>query len=273
MKVDLHTHSTASDGEYTPRELIRLAKARGVETLALTDHDTIDGLPEAMEEGAAQGIDVIPGVELTAKEHPNFHILGYAINRDDPFLKELCAGQKARRERHKFRIAEFLAEHGVIVDLKEVEALAGNGTVGRPHFAQVMVRQGYVQNSREAFDRYLDTEDYRKLKQDRLSAQECIAVIHRAGGKAVLAHPYQLELEDGPLEEQVAAMKAWGLDGIECFYSKHTPQQEAFYLQLAERYGLHVTAGSDFHGERVHPEIEICPKELDIAWLWEEGTK
>lgn len=267
MKVDLHLHSTASDGQYPPAVLVALAKEHHIEGMALTDHDTMDGIAEALVESRRQGILFLPGIELSAAEYANFHILGYGIDWNDPGLKKLCEDRKQERERHTVQIARFLARQGVTIDLAEVEALAGTGSVGRPHFAQVMVRHGYVKTNREAFDRYLDTEAYRCIPQNKPSAFTCVSAIHAAGGKAVLAHPYQLKLGKDALDTLLGTMKPWGLDGLECFYPKHTPEQRAFYLHLAEKYQLHVTAGSDFHGQRVHPGDQLIPTELDVNWL------
>ena len=267
MKVDLHMHSTASDGQYRPEELVRLAKNAGLDAMALTDHDTLSGLKEACETGQACGLCVIPGVELSAMEYHNLHILGYGFSPDSEELQELCAFVLSGRERHTSYTIKFLRNKGIYIDLEEVIALAGRAAVGRPHFARVMVEHGYVQNSREAFDRYLDTEEYHRVDRKKPPVQTCIETIRKAGGFAVLAHPYQLHLEPEALEEQVRLFQAYGLSGIECHYPKHTPEQQSYYLGLAQKYQLHVTAGSDFHGEQVHKEDKIIPVEMDLAWL------
>ena len=158
--TDLHTHSTASDGQYTPSELVRLARDRGIEALALTDHDTLDGLEEAAQAGKALGVRVIPGVELGAKEYRSLHILGYRFSPQAEGLSRLCTQLKQGRDERKYRMIDFLREKGVDISLAEVEELAGGDVIARPHFAQVMVRRGYVQTTREAFDRYLDTDEY-----------------------------------------------------------------------------------------------------------------
>ena len=160
MIADLHTHSTASDGQYAPAELVRLAGERGVQVLALTDHDSLEGLEEALDAGKALGLSVLRGVELGAREYRNLHILGYGFSAAAPVLGELCAWMKRGRDERKFRIVDYLREKGVPVSLEEVEEIAGGDIIARPHFAQAMVRRGYVQTNREAFDRYLDTEDY-----------------------------------------------------------------------------------------------------------------
>lgn len=267
MKIDLHTHSTASDGQYTPTALVELAQAAGVEVLALTDHDALTGIPEAQDAGNRLGIIIIPGIELSATEYPNLHILGYCLDISNPMLLRLCEEARLERERHSAYIGTYLASCGVSIDLEEVRILANGGAIGRPHFAQVLVRHGYVKTIREAFDRYLDTEDYRRIARKKPTVRRCIETIRIAGGIPVLAHPYQLYLEADSLEEELQTLISYGLAGIECFYPKHTPQQQTLYLRLAKKFGLHVTAGSDFHGERIHLEDRIIPVETDIDWL------
>lgn len=265
---DLHTHTTASDGQYTPSELVKLAKNRGLSVLAVTDHDTIAGGTEAQRAGTELGMTVIRGVELSAKDYPNCHILGYGFRDGDTELAHLCEQFRAGRDERKYRIVDFLREKGVDVELAEVEELAGGEVIARPHFAQVMLRHGYVSTNREAFDRYLDTPEFRqRVKRFKADARTCVEAIKAAGGKVSLAHPYQMGLGDDALEMLVKQLKGWGLDAIECFYPKYTPEQQKFYLHLAEKYRLHRTGGSDFHGERVKPDVELAALELDMDWL------
>ena len=265
---DLHTHTTASDGQYTPAELMRLAKQRGIQVLAVTDHDTINAVNEAQRAGDALGLQVIRGVELSAEEHHNFHILGYGFRDGDTGLSRLCEKLRAGRDDRKYKIISFLRERGVDIDLAEVEELAGGEVIARPHFAQILVKRGYVSTNREAFDRYLDTEEFRKkVKRFKADSRTCVEAIKSAGGKVSLAHPYQMGLPDSELEALVARLKDWGLDAIECYYPKYTPEQQAFYLHLAEKYRLRQTGGSDFHGERVKPDVELARWPLELEWL------
>lgn len=163
---------------------------------------------------------------------------------------------------------DFLREKGCPLTLEEVEDIAGGDIIARPHFAQAMVRRGYVESNRAAFDRFLDTEEFRKrVKRFKADARTCVEAIKAAGGKVSLAHPYQIGLEDGPLEELVRSLAGYGLDAIECFYPRHTPAQQAFCLRLAEKYGLRVTGGSDFHGEKVKPGIPLSALDLELSWL------
>lgn len=265
---DLHTHTTASDGQYAPAQLVKLAKERGLSVLAVTDHDTIAGVDEARRAGETLGIQVIRGVELSAKDYPNCHILGYGFRDGDTELARLCEKFRAGRDERKYKIVDFLREKGVDIDLNEVEELAGGEVIARPHFAQALVRRGYAATNREAFDRYLDTEEFRqRVKRFKADAKTCVEAVKAAGGKVSLAHPYQMGLPDGELEGLVSRLKVWGLDAIECFYPKYTLEQQQFYLHLADKYELHQTGGSDFHGEQVKPDVELAALDLELNWL------
>lgn len=265
---DLHTHTTASDGQYTPAQLIDLAKSNGVQTLAVTDHDTIAGVAEALKAGTAAGIKVIRGVELSAKEHYNFHILGYVFQEGDTSLSRLCEQMRAGRDMRKYKIIDFLRKQGAEISLSEVEELAGGAVIARPHFAQVLVKRGYARDSRDAFDRYLDTEEFRtKVERFEADARTCVEAIKDAGGKVSLAHPYQMGLTDGELETLVQKLKGWGLDAVECFYPKYTPEQQSFYIYLTEKYQLQRTGGSDFHGEKVKPDVGLAQYKLELDWM------
>ena len=268
VPADLHIHSTASDGQYTPSEIVALAKAKGLEAIALTDHDTLGGLEEAMAAGRAQGLRVIPGIELSADDCLNLHILGYAFSPEAPARVEMTGSMKKGRNERKYRIAEFLKTRGMDVPLSEVEAAAGGGVIGRPHFAQVMLRHGMVSTRREAFDLYLDTPEFQEMEKGaKPSARKCVEAVKAAGGKVSLAHPYQIVLGKGNLEELVKRLKGDGLDAMECHYPRHTPQQTSAYLALAKKYGLHVTGGSDFHGEQQKPDHLLTAWELELDWL------
>ena len=195
-------------------------------------------------------------------------LIGHVIGCTMLFLSGLIGGKlRQSREERKYRILAFLKEKGVEIPLEEVEELAAGGVVARPHFARVMLRHGYVSTTEEAFARYLDTDEYQRIERWKAGSEECIDVIHRSGGKAVLAHPYQLGLSPQELERAVARLKDAGLDGIECYYPRHTHEMTEQYLGLAARYGLHVTGGSDFHGEAVHPDMPLAPTLLEIDWL------
>lgn len=267
-KADLHTHSTFSDGQHTPAELAELVRRRGAEVWALTDHDSINGVEEAKAAGEALGLRVIQGVELSADDYLNLHILGYGFSASA--LKDWFHSLQGGRNDRKYRIRDFLRTKGLEIPLGEVDREAAGGSVGRPHFAMVMLRLGMVSTRKEAFDRYLDTPEFQEIeKGTKPSARTCVEKIKAAGGKASLAHPYQIVWNGETLEELIVRLKGYGLDAIECYYPIHTPEQTAAYLRLAEKYGLHVTGGSDFHGEKSKPNHPLAAWELDLDWLVE----
>lgn len=271
-RVDLHTHTTASDGQYTPFELVERAKENGVQCLAITDHDTVDGFLELSNSCnsnncVVNGVQIISGVELGAREERHLHILGYCVDTKNPELLSLCRKLRDGRGERMHRIISFLKEKGVDISLEEVMEISGGNVIARPHFAQIMVKRGYVATTREAFDRYLDTEEYQRIERFKASAFDCIKTIRGAGGHPVLAHPYQLKFTDDRLEELLVELKSYGLEGLECYHSIHTDQQVKTCLDMASRHGLQVTAGSDFHGERIKPDISITTRPLDITWI------
>lgn len=265
--VDLHTHSTASDGQYPPAQLVKKAQETGIEVLALTDHDTVAGVEEASSAGRQYGVTVLRGVELGAKEDRHMHILGLGFRADCTQLTLLCQKLQDGRNERKYRIIDFLEEKGVHISLEEVEALAGGDIIARPHFAQVMLRHGYVSSTREAFDRYLDTDEYQRIERFKADARTCIDAIHQDGGQAVLAHPYHLGFSDEKLDATLRCLRDNGLDALECYYPRHTPAMVQHYLELAKRYDLHVSAGSDFHGPQVRPDTFLTPTALETDWL------
>lgn len=243
--VDLHTHSTASDGMNTPAELVEMASRRGLRFLALTDHDSTDGLDAALAAGERFGVTVIPGVELgTDVAAGELHVLGYFIDHRDEQFQETLRAFRASRQVRVRRIVAQLAQAGVEVDLAEVQALAPEGAIGRAHVARVLVRHGYANSLDDAFARYLLRGRPGYVARPRLSPVEAVALVRSAGGAAVLAHPLSVADLDGALAELVAA----GLAGLEVFYAAYSDDERARLLRLAERHGLIPTGGSDFHG-------------------------
>ena len=250
VRIDLHAHTTASDGSLTPEELVRLAKQQGVTTLAVTDHDTIAGLSQAMAEGEQVGVDVIPGIEISCLySDVELHILGYFINPDDPHLEPALARYRASREDRNPRIVQRLQELGCTLTYAEVKAAAGTATVGRPHIAQALVRRGYVSSVSEAFDRYLADDAPAYMPRLLPSPAEAIGLIRQIGGIPVLAHPVYASRLKEPFEQVCATLKGLGLLGIEAIYSSHNRRQTDRYRSISSNQGLLVTGGSDFHGE------------------------
>ena len=256
--IDLHVHSNASDGTYAPAEVVRLAKEGGLRALALTDHDTIDGLAEAVAAGPRYGVEVIPGVEVSARfPGGSMHILGLDINFPNGHLNErLAVLKRARAERNPQIIAKLNAL-GIKLTLKQVEKLSGQGQMGRPHIARALMEAGYVRSIQEAFDLYLRYDGQAYVPKFRFPPAEAIAMIREVQGVPVLAHPFTLNLGSAAaLKNTLEELMALGLAGVEAIYSDHTPEQEALYLRLAEELGLLVTGGSDFHGDN-KPEVSL----------------
>jgi predicted metal-dependent phosphoesterase TrpH len=249
--VDLHTHSTASDGTFAPAAVVRLAAEAGLSAMALTDHDTVAGVAEAQAEAARLGIDFVTGIEISA-EYPRpgtLHMLGYGIDVAHPSVRDLTTRLQAGRSDRNQRIIARLNEIGIPLTLDEVLAIAGGGVVGRPHFAQALIRRGVVSTVPQAFNEYLGQGGKAYLDKERLSAREAIALIHEAGGIAVLAHPVQLQkTNDAQVENEVKNLVDAGLDGIEVIHSDHRESVVDKLGDLARRFGLVRTGGSDFHG-------------------------
>ncbi|MUT66801.1 PHP domain-containing protein [Paenibacillus sp. NEAU-GSW1] len=254
-KADLHTHTTASDGTNCPAVNVRLAKAAGLSAVAITDHDTMAGVEEAIAEGEKLGIEVVPGVELsTSAEGSDIHILAYYPDWRNALWQQRLASQRTIRDRRNAMIVEQLVRLGVPITLDEVVAVAmekagaeskGDKTVGRPHIAELLIRKGVVATMKEAFDRYLAEGGAAYMNPPRLHPFEAIEWIKEAGGTSVLAHP-GLYGND----ELAEAIIRRGIQGIEVYHSDHGTDEEERYLAMAHKYELIVTGGSDYHGER-----------------------
>lgn len=256
--IDLHSHTNKSDGSLSPAELIDLACRHGLQTLAITDHDTVEGCDEAAPHARAAGLELLFGVELSSKFHgQTVHILGYFFHchPGDVFRGHLDCLQTARRERNG-RLAGRLRELGLHVEREEAEKL-GRSQTGRPHFARLLVDKGYVADIREAFDRYLDESAPGYVERREASLENVIAWIHQAGGFASWAHPVRLARRTGlPVESLFREMAGYGIDAIEAYHSDHAAAETADYLAAAAKLGLAVTGGSDFHGDS-KPQIEL----------------
>ncbi|HLY26837.1 MAG TPA: PHP domain-containing protein, partial [Aggregatilineales bacterium] len=234
MRLDLHLHSTASDGVYSPSEVVNIALTNHVNVIALTDHDNVSGLEEARKAAGSSGLMVLPGVELSSEEKKkDRHILGYMFNPlDQPFLSVLAELRGARVGRAE-RIVQKLGDLGVQIPLKRVYDLAGTGSVGRPHVAQAMLEGGYVHSLQEAFDKYLSDSGPAFVPHYQLDPAGAIDLLHRAGGVAILAHPGRLDEDYHPVVEALVPL---GLDGLEAFYPDHTPAIVEDLTALAKRH-------------------------------------
>jgi predicted metal-dependent phosphoesterase TrpH len=257
--VDLHCHSTASDGTLPPREVVRLAKQSGLSALALTDHDTVAGIADAADEARSLGIDFLAGIEISA-EFPRpgtMHILGYGVDPNNPALKSLTETLIAGRDNRNPRIVEKLNEMGVVVSMAEWEAEAKGNVLGRPQLAAILLRKGYVSSIKQAFDKYIGQGAPAYFDKERLTPKEALSRIRRAGGLPVLAHPVQLRTTNSAeLDRVVKDLVDQGLTGLEVIHSDHRDATIAELEALAKRYDLLPTGGSDFHGSN-KPKIQL----------------
>jgi len=256
-RVDLHLHTTHSDGSCTPSEVLGLAHKAGVISLAITDHDITTGIPEATSTGQRLGIDVIPGVEISSTVGGSeLHILGYFLAWQDAPLNARLATLRESRHRRNPQIIERLQTLGIDITYDEVRALADTDSVGRPHIARVLMEKKVVTSAKEAFDRFLANGQPAYVPRELPSPSEAIRLIKAAKGLAVLAHPTWVRTTEGTLTDLVRQLKADGLDGVEVHYSTHSARQTREYLALAKQLDLLVTGGSDFHG-LTKPDIEV----------------
>ncbi len=262
--IDLHSHTNESDGSLTPAELIALAKSSGLEALCITDHDTFSGFEIARSLAITAGFDLVQGVELNTRlrvdnqeYQPYAHILAYfpLTPPNQEFLDWLNEARAERRSRN-IKLIESLQEVGVNITLAEVEA-RGRSLAGRPHFARILVDKGYALSLEDAFQRYLGEEAPSYVHRDSQSTEETIAVIRSGGGIPVVAHPIRLNLNEAQERVTLARCKDAGLLGLEAFHSEHSPERQAYYLNLAKELGLTPTGGSDYHGPSVKPDIEL----------------
>lgn len=248
VKIDLHSHTTASDGRTSPTESVQLAARKGLAALAITDHDSVSGIGEALE--AAQGLDleIIPGIEVsTGLNGMDIHVLGYFLDYEDEQLQQdLALLRETRNKRNELMIAR-LNELGIDITYEEVAAKqkTKEGNIGRPHIAEVLIDKQVVSSMEEAFREYLGKHGKAYIHPPRISPEEGVELILRYGGIPVLAHPGLYDLD-----HIIPSLVEVGLKGIEVFHPDHTDRDKEKYLRMAERYGLIVTGGSDYHGER-----------------------
>lgn len=271
--IDLHVHTTASDGTASPAEAVELAKAAGLSAIAITDHDTVSGYAEAAEAGKALGVEVIPGIEISTKYGRAVHILGYYIDPDSDKLAPVLEWVVRDRDERNRKMAGLMAADGLPVSYEEMHRRFG-AVIGRPHFAEVLVELGLAKDVRDAFDRYVEKGQKYYLPRNFLSIERSIEIIREAGGIPVLAHPFQYKLDDAGLRELIEHCMESGLKGIECRYSGYSTEQSKYLGRLAEEYGLIKTGGSDFHGEnKKHISIGTGTGALEVPYQYLEKLR
>ena len=248
---DLHSHSNRSDGTLAPAEVMQLAASRDLAGVALTDHDTFDGLAEAATEAAEIGIELVPGIEFSAEyDDASLHILGYWVDPDDPAIETELLRLTATRFRRGEMIVEKLRELGFDVSLDRVLELAGGEAIARPHIAEAMVEAGIVADEQEAFDRYISDDGLAYVPKHALQPSEALRLIGQAGGVCVLAHPAMWRGTDTVPDTLIEEMAEGGMVGLEVFHPDHDDEMRAKYAALAARLDLVPTSSSDCHGER-----------------------
>jgi predicted metal-dependent phosphoesterase TrpH len=268
--IDLHIHTTASDGTFTPEQVISHAHQLKLKAIAITDHDTVAGSKEALRNGIPPSLGFLTGVEISSTPPPfypasgSFHLLGYSIRLDDPKLNHTLEKLQQARKNRNPAIITRLNELGISITLDEVRKEAGEGQLGRPHIAQLMVKKRVVASIDAAFDQFLGTGKPAYVDKQRIECFKAIEIILAAGGVPVLAHPGLLDFkEENQLEELIGRLKKAGIQGVEVYYSGHTPDQTRLFAELAKRHDLLMTGGSDFHGA-IQPEIEMGSGQGDL---------
>jgi len=249
MSIDLHIHSTMSDGTMSPSEIVDLAYKKGLSCIALTDHDTVAGNQEAQERGDVVGLDVISGMELSVSfEKSNVHLLGYLVDSENVSLLSSLNILQGARDKRNLEILQILEEQGIVITEKELQKVSGSGQTGRPHIAKILLEKKVVRSMDEAFKIYLGRDGCAYVNRFVLDIKSAVDVIHQAGGLAVVAHPYNLLKDDMDLGETLIRLKELGVDGVEAYYPTHSRKFRKQLIKLAEKQGLLLTGGSDYHG-------------------------
>jgi len=257
--IDLHTHTTASDGRLTPRQLIDHAGEVGLCAVAVTDHDTVDGIAEARRYACEVGMPFIPGIEISAEYSATgtMHILGYFIDESTRSFSDALAFLKESRKKRNPQIIERLNHYGVDITMEDVRHEAGSDQIGRPHVARAIVRKGYASSIADAFERYVKKGAPCYVNKERFLPERAIELIRKAGGIPVLAHPKTLNIDFGQeLPRLLARLQEMGLMGVEAYYYSHSPSEEEYFLRLSRKLDIIATGGSDFHGDN-KPKVAL----------------
>lgn len=274
--IDLHIHTTASDGTDSPSRVVALAKELGLGAIAITDHDSIGGVAEALEAGKELGVEVIPGIEISADYRGNkAHIVGLFVDHTREDLRPVLDWTVYERAMRNEKIVGAMAADGFHISLEILNALYPDSILGRPHMAEYLMKKGYVSSVKEAFDRYLGEGCPYYRDKERLSMEMAVTAIQKSGGIAVIAHPLQYGYDEVELCCFLQTGKDLGCAALEAYYSEHAPEEQAMLLELAPRMGLGISGGSDYHGTR-KPHIELgagIEKGLRVPYSVLEGLK
>lgn len=274
-RIDLHTHSLCSDGAQTPADVVRSAKEAGLSAIALSDHDCISGVQEALDTGNALGVEVIPAVELSAQSDTELHILGYFVDIHNKKLQDTMRYALQVRDERQEETCRKLNEQGFAITMEEARAEAhGNPVLCRAHFAQIMVRKGYAESVKDAFNRFLSVGCYAYSNRQALTGPEAVSLIRQAGGIAVAAHLHLIKKPDDELRQYLKELIPYGLDGVEGYYTDYTPDMEQRYRTMAKELGLVISGGTDYHGaNKPHIAIGKGKGNLEIPYSVLEGLR
>ncbi|MBR0112284.1 MAG: PHP domain-containing protein [Clostridia bacterium] len=254
--IDLHTHSIKSDGSMTPSQVVDEAKRAGLAAMALSDHDTTDGVKEAMARGKENGIEVVPAIEFSVQSDTETHILAYYLDIDNPKLIRILDECKQTRNYRNEETCRLLNKLGFDVTMEEARAIAPNGIIGRAHFARILMDKGYTSSVKEGFKLYLENGKSAYCGVQRLKAEETVELIRECGGLSFVAHLHLIKMDDEPLKKFLGNLKEHGLSGVEGYYTEYTPEMQAKYQQMAKDMGLLISGGTDFHAA-MKPHISI----------------
>jgi predicted metal-dependent phosphoesterase TrpH len=253
-RIDLHTHSRASDGEFTPAEVAERAKAAGIAVWGLSDHDTVAGLEEARVAAGRAGIRLVPGIELSVfLDQKEIHVLGHFIDPTHPAMRDFEDFLAVRRRERMAEIVVKLAGLGIRIRVEDIEKWSGGKTIGRPHVARALMEAGAAATVKEAFDRYLGEGKPAYVGRYRLEVEVAVRLVRGAGGTATVAHPGVSKLE----RHELVRLRAAGMDGLEVHHADHVPSQREKLLRIAEELSLVPTAGSDYHGTTISPDRKL----------------
>ncbi len=263
-KVDLHLHTTASDGRLTPAELVKQAAKQGLTVIAITDHDCVDGVAPALEAAKAfPRLTVIPGVEInTDVPDGEVHVLGYFIDYQNPQLLLSLEELRSSRQRRALKMIDKLAKLGIVIEWQRVKEIAGKGSIGRPHIARAMLEKNYISSIKDAFNNYIGHGCPAYVEREKKTPEEAVQMVLRAKGLPVLAHPFTAE----EAEEKISRLKNVGLVGVEAYYNEYTAEQVDQLVSLANKFGLIVTGGSDYHGlDIMEPALGSAAVPIEVA--------
>ena len=272
--IDLHTHSNCSDGSMTPTELVAHAAERGLKAIALSDHDTVAGIDEALEAGKRYGVEIVPAIEFSVQSDTETHILGFYIDHKCERLKEALENINKVRWQRTVNTCENLQRLGFDVSIDEALRIAPSGLIGRAHFARILMEKGYTKSVKEGFEKYLANGRPAYDGTQYLTAEMAVKLIEDIGGVSFVAHPHLIRLSDESLREFLIMLKGYGLCGIEGYYNEYTPEMQEYFHNLARELGLEISGGTDYHAKmKPHIEIDIGQDNMQIPYSVLENIK